>query len=169
MPLFWPANPQIWFVQAEEQFSRWGITASKTKYEEIVCALPTEYATKVHDFLLDPSEDDPYKNLKDQLILRIADSEHQKIWQLLTVEELRDCKPTQLIHKMQQLLGAKAFMDSSLLRELFLQRLPSNVQMILATTNEMTIDRLADRIMDMATPTVTVVSVSTGNNAIWPQ
>ena len=131
--------------------------------------MPTEYATEVQDLLRDPREDDPYEKLKDRLILRIADSERQKIRQLLTTEELRDRKPTQLLRKMQQLLGGKTPIDSSLLRELFLQRLPSNVHMILASPDEMSIDKLAemaDRVMDVATPTVTAVSASTEDDGI---
>ena len=65
---------------------------------------------------------------------------------------------------MQLLLGEKAKMiDSSLLRELFLQRLPANVQMILALADSMSLDKLAemaDRIMDAATPTISSVSTS---------
>ena len=133
LPPFWPANPRIWFVQVEAQFSRRGITASRTKYEEVVCALPTEYATEIQDLLVDPPTESPYEELKQQLIARIADSERQKLRQLLTAEELGDRKPSQLLRKTQALLGDKAKMiDSSLLRELFLQCLPANVQMILA-------------------------------------
>ena len=54
LPPFWPANPRVWFVQVEAQFSRRG-----TKYEEVVCALLTEYATEIQDLLLDPLEDQP--------------------------------------------------------------------------------------------------------------
>ena len=162
LPPFWPANPRIWFVQVEAQFSRRGITVSRTKYEEVVCALPTEYATEIQDLLLDPPEDRPYEKLKEQLISRIADSESQKLRQLLTAEELGDRKPSHLLRKMQALLGDKAKMiDSSLLRELFLQRLPSNVQMILASADTTAIDKLADmadRIIEAAPPTIGSVS-----------
>ena len=100
LPPFWPANPRVWFVQVEAQFSRRGITTSRTKYEEIVCALPKEHATKIQDLLLDPPEEEPQKKLKQQLTARIADSEHQKLRQLLTAEELGDRKPSQLLQKM---------------------------------------------------------------------
>ena len=59
--------------------------------------LPREYATEVQDLLIDPPEDNPYEQLKDQLIshIHVADSERQMIQQLLTAEELGDRKPTQ--------------------------------------------------------------------------
>ena len=63
LPPFWPANPRIWFVQVEAQFSRYGITTSRTRYEEVVCALPTEYATDIQDLLLDPHDKEPYEKL----------------------------------------------------------------------------------------------------------
>ena len=63
---------------------------------------------------------------------------------------------------MEVLLDEKAKMiDSSLLHELFLQRLLSNIQMILASAIAMTIDKLAEmanRIMDVGTPTISSVS-----------
>ena len=70
LPPFWPANPTVWFVQVQAQFSRRGITTSRRKYEDIVCALPMEYATEIQDLLLDPPEEEPYEKLKQQLIAR---------------------------------------------------------------------------------------------------
>ena len=63
---------------------------------------------------------------------------------------------------MQQLLGEKSdTVDGSFLCELFLQRLPSNVRMVLASSPD-TLDieglaTLADRIMEVA-PTVNAIS-----------
>ena len=59
---------------------------------------------------------------------------------------------------MQQLLGEKASgTDASFLRELFLQQLPSNVQIVLASTNTTSLDHLAqlvDQIMEVATSSI---------------
>ena len=64
---------------------------------------------------------------------------------------------------MQQLLGDKASsIDKSFLRELFLQRLPGNIRMVLASTPDTTtiddLAQLADKIMEVATPTIAAVN-----------
>ena len=75
-----------------------------------------------------------------------------------------DWKPSQLLWRMQQLLGDKATStDSAFLWELFLQRLPSNICMVLASTGEPTdtetLASLADKIMEVVTPQVSAVTV----------
>ena len=63
---------------------------------------------------------------------------------------------------MQQLLGDKASStDSSFLRELFLQRLPANVRMVLAATPDITsleeLAQLADQVVEVVIPSVAAV------------
>jgi len=67
---------------------------------------------------------------------------------------------------MQQLLGDKAQnTDGAFLRELFLQRLPSNIRMVLASTpdtgNLDDMALLADKIMEVATPAPSITTIST--------
>ena len=134
----------------EAQFTTRGITQQRTRFDYIVASLTPEYATEVRDLILQPPAEAPYDTLKHQLIQRTAASEQRHLQQLFNAEELGDCKPTQLLRRMQQLLGDKAgAMDSSDLRELFLQRLPANVCMVLAsspdTANLEDLAQLADK------------------------
>ncbi|KAG0440428.1 hypothetical protein HPB47_016277 [Ixodes persulcatus] len=74
------------------------------------------------------------------------------------MEELGDQRPSQLLRRMRQLLGdATSDADTSLLRELFLQRLPNNMVVVLAAAEDMPLERLADladRVAEYSTPPV---------------
>ena len=71
------------------------------------------------------------------MVEHIAASEQNPIKELLCVEELGDRKPSQLLRRMQQLLGEKlSKIDDSFVRQLFLQRLFTNVQMVLASMKD---------------------------------
>lgn len=115
---------------------------------------------EVCDLILSPPTDVPYDQLKKELTKRTAASEQRRLQQLFTTEELGDWKPTQLLRRMQQLLGDKV-PDQVFLRELFLQCLPSNVCMVLASTGNSTdlqgLAQLADNIMEVAIPSVSTV------------
>jgi hypothetical protein len=165
LPPFWPTDPEVWFAQVEAQFTTRNVTAQKTKFDYIISSLSPEFAVEVRDLLLRPPAEHPYDVLKAELIRRTAASEQRKLQQLISGEELGDRKPTQLLRRMQQLLGDKlgASADAnSFLRELFLQRLPANVRMVLASTDVTTdINKLADmadKVIEVATPTIATVS-----------
>ena len=165
LPPFWAADPEVWFAQVEAQFTTRNITAQKTRFDYVISSLSPEVAMEVRDLLLKPPADQPYDILKEQLIRCTAASEQRKLQQLIVGEELGDRKPTQLLRRMQQLLGDKlatAPDANSFLHELFLQRLPANVRMVLASADtSMDLGKLADmadKVMEVATPTVAALS-----------
>ena len=166
IPPYWTSDPQIWFVQVEAQFAASNITAQKTMYHHVVGSLSPEIATEIRDLLLGPPEDRPYDALKKKLIERTAESEQRRVQQLLTAEELGDRKPTQLLRRMHQLLGEKMqTTDGSIIKELFMQRLPTNVRMVLAAASERTpleeLAALADKIMEVASPSIATMATPT--------
>ena len=84
---------------------------------------------------------------------------------MLSAEDLGDQKPTQLLRKMQQLLGNKAeAMGPSLLRGLFVQRLPSNVRTNLASTAKgasLTVwTEMEDSVMEVISASIATVATS---------
>ena len=84
---------------------------------------------------------------------------------LLLAEELVDHTPSQVLWHMQQLLGNMAgTVDTTLLREIFLQRLPINVRMVITPSagalNMDQLAQLADHIME-ASPTPTIATTNT--------
>ena len=103
--------------------------------------------------------------LRAQPIKRTAASEQQCLQQLLTTEELGEKQPSQLLHRMQQLLGDSADPNSGnrFLRELFLQCLPNHVRMAFTSASDMSLEalaQLADKTMEVPTPTVSAVHIS---------
>lgn len=161
LPKFWPADPLVWFAQVESQFVTARITSQATKFHHVVASLPPEVAMEIRDLILSPPDDQPFDKLRSELIKRTSASEQRRLQQLITSEELGDRTPSQLLRRLQQLVGDRLpTFDTSLLRELFLQRLPSNVRMVLVSTPSMSLDdlaQLADRIMEVALPIVSSI------------
>ena len=125
-----------------------------------------EHVSEVRDIILHTQSHQPYQKLKATLVERTTASEKQRLWQLFQMEELRDRMPSQFFRRMQQLLGEKAAdTDSSFIRELFLQRLLSNTQMVLVSAgDDLPLDKLAalaDKVYEVtATPPQTPLTFS---------
>lgn len=163
LPPFWSADPQIWFAQVESQFITRKITSQDTKFHHIVATLPPEVAVDIRDLIINKPSTNAYDVLKDKLITRTTASRAKRLQQLLSAEELGDRKPSQLLRKFEQLLDDTPS-DHPLVREVFLQRLPTHVrQLLIATTTDSTslseLAQQADRIMDVPVQHVSTVPV----------
>eukprot|EP00794_Sanderia_malayensis_P013035 gene13035-biopygen10394 len=164
LPPFWPNDPVVWFAQVEALFTTRRITTQSTKFSFVISSLPPEIAQEIRDLLLQPPADEPYEHLKAELIKRTSASEQKRLHQLLISEELGDRKPSQLLRRMRQLL-ADSRLEDKILRQLFLQRLPTNAQLILASSADtVSIEQLAslaDKILEVALPGNSVSAMST--------
>ncbi|XP_064470338.1 uncharacterized protein LOC135385089 [Ornithodoros turicata] len=153
LPPYRPEDPAVWFAHADALFGIQGITTQTTKYCHVVSALQPPEAAAVRDLLITPPQESPYDKLKAELIRRMSVSEQRKLQQLLTHVELGDGTPSKYLRRMQQLLGDRpTVVDDSMLRQLFLQWLPSNACMVLAAAGDISLDdlaNLADRVQQM--------------------
>ena len=160
VPPFKYGDPEFWFARLENFFFVQRVTSQATKFGYASSILPDDIAEQVRDVLLHPPKENPYDELRREVIKRTSISEQKRIQQLLTGAELGDRTPSQLLRHMQQLVGQEKI-DPSLFRQLWLQRLPTMVQQILASKDDKTeISRLAeiaDRILACPLPSVNTV------------
>ena len=134
LPPYWAADPLAWFAQVDAVFATRRVANQKVTFQHIVASLAPKFISEIRDIIVSPPTKAPYEALKAVLITRTQSSEQRRLHQLLTTEELGDRQPTQLLCKMQQLLGTNS-MDESLFRQLFEQRPPYNVRMVLASSS----------------------------------
>ena len=165
IPLYNRSDPMLWFIMCESTFALAtpkAITESVTKYNYIVSHLPPDIASLVRDVLLKPDATDPYTQLKTEIINRSGESTQQEIRQLLSGEELGSRKPSELLRNMKRRAESLSVPDKLML-ELFLQRLPSTVQTILAAVSDLTLDKAAeisDKILEVTPSPVENFAVS---------
>lgn len=129
-PPFWRSSPQFWFDRLEAQFELARISDQRTKFNYVLSVLDGEVIQVVSDIIRSPHVSEPYDNLKTNLIKRLSISETAKLSQLLGDLSLGDRQPSQFLREMRELGGDKV--SEELLRSLWLQRLPDNMQAILA-------------------------------------
>ncbi|GBM46209.1 hypothetical protein AVEN_270218-1 [Araneus ventricosus] len=134
VPPFWRENPAIWFSQLESQFITSGIVQNSTKYHTVVTSIETEILSQVSDIITSPPKDDMYKKLKERFINIFSDSEERRLKKLLQDVELGDKRPSMFLRQMQDLAGNRV--GDELLRSLWLQRLPTQMQEILTTSSD---------------------------------
>ena len=141
VPEFTPSDPESWFCIVERYFLSAGIISDAVKSSYVTGALGPRYMAEVRDVILNPPETGLYEKLKAELISRVGVSQEQKTRQLLEREEMGDQKPTQFLRHLRSLAGS--YVTEPLLRTLWLGRLPTNMQAILATQKNTALDEVA--------------------------
>lgn len=167
LPTFWADKPAIWFAQVEAQFEIANIVGDTTKYNYIVGHLDQRMAGEVEDLITNPPAEEKYIKLKDALIQRLSISQEKRVRQLLSDEELGDRKPSQFLRHLRSLAGT-VLSDDNIIRQLWLRRLPQQVQAILAAQADLDLDKvaeLADKITELA-PAPAVCSTATVSSSI---
>lgn len=163
---FWRANPKLWFFHLESQFKLAGITDSVTQFHHLVASMQPEELAIAGDIITEQPSVDPYEKLKARLIGQYSQSEDQCIRELISGLQLGDKKPSRLLLEMRSKAGNQ--IKDDLLKTLFLQRLPTHVQQILAISND-SLDKLAemaDGIIAASGPPSMVHNIQSGNEEL---
>ncbi|XP_070161374.1 uncharacterized protein [Polyergus mexicanus] len=141
VPPFWPEDAELWFAQLEGTFISCDITDDATRYAYVLSRIEPKQAREIKDIITQPLLKQKYEAIKKALIQRLTASQDQRIKQLLEHEELGDRKPSQFLRHLKTLAGITV--SDELLRTLWLGRLPTQMQAILAV-------RAQDKLEDVA-------------------
>ena len=100
LPTFRPAQPQIWFTQAEAQFHLRNIKTDETKYYHVLSSLDQDTIQRVSDLVTNPPAKEKYTALKNRLLQTFGLSKAERAARILNIPGLGDRKPSQLLDEM---------------------------------------------------------------------
>lgn len=167
LPTFYGSDPELWFTQVEAQFQSRKIVAQDTKYWYVVAGLSQETAAEIRDLLVSPPTSNQYDVLKTTILKRFASSAQERVQQLLQKTTLGDTKPSALLRKMQHLAGTSSgSLPKDIFKQIFLSRLPTEVQQVLAACPNQDVDELAqiaDRIIEIPSVSATTINAISDN------
>ncbi|KAJ3663672.1 hypothetical protein Zmor_007903 [Zophobas morio] len=153
LPQFWTCSPAAWFFQAEAQFNLKRITSDASRYEHVITALPQDIVILVVDILQKPPTENKYETLKKSLLERTVDSEEKRLTQILSNNnELGDRKPSEFYRHLEILAGNSAMVGKELLQNLWMRKLPININVALLASGKQDITELcaiADKIWNV--------------------
>jgi len=152
LPIFRPERPAVWFPQVEAQFELSSVTRQKTNFNYVVAQLNQQQAAEFEDIIIAPPEQDPYDQLKAELIRRLSTSPEQRVRLLLSREELGDRKPSQFLRHLKSLAPD---VPADFLSIIWANRLPPHVQAILSGRPDDKLESaalLADKICEVPLP-----------------
>lgn len=162
LPKFWETSPTAWFTVAESLFATQNIVSEQLKFHSVINSLEAKHIEKIKQVLMTTNLAQPYTSLKQSLVKSFEANENFKLNQLLSLPVLDPVanpkRPSELLLEMRCLLGQGAPLGpvaETLLKKLFLDKLPSQVRIILAALPEISLEELAnkaDSIMQVSNP-----------------
>lgn len=168
LPTFWANNAVAWFAQAEAQFALRKITCDDTQYYYLVAALDSDTAARCSFVLTSPPQTAKYASLKKFLLSAYDLTEDQRAQRLLSMQDLGDRQPSEVMDAMLRLCGDHQ--PCFLFRQIFLRLLPPSVRQALstsATTDMRKLAQEADLILRACDATPSHLTVAaTGTNQL---
>jgi hypothetical protein len=140
---FLPAKSTMCFGQ----FALSNITEDGTKFYCVISQLDSNYKVDMEDVLTNPPPTGRYDKISAKLIRRLSFQEEQRIRQLLMHEDMGDLRLTQFLLYLRTIAGPSV--PSNFVRPLWTNRLPLNIQAIIATQAQVAlvdVSRMEDNI-----------------------
>lgn len=116
---------ELWFAQMQCWFDLNRVVADNTKYNMVIAHLRHDVLEQVEEIVRAPPLINKFDTIKNTIITRFAESERTRVHQLVSGITLGDDKPSHLLQKLRR---ANVSKDEVLLKNLWIQRLPIQVQ-----------------------------------------
>lgn len=140
LPLFWTAEPELWFFHVEAQFELARIKRDSTKLNYLLASIEPSSLKEIADILKNPNK--TYDSVKNGILKRFGESDETKLSKLLGPLELGDRTPSQFLREMSNLAGNNV--PTSIVRSLWIKKLPTSIQQILQVSETSDISKLAE-------------------------
>ena len=152
LPVFDSDDPEIWFVQAENQFRLKGITQSNTMAEHVIQVLPTATLRKMRTWLREHPGEKDYHELKSYLMKEFSFTPAERTRRILSLasKPLGDKKVSDVYNELESLfcLPSPDPAESKRLdieREIILISLPDSVRTCLQTSEDLPLSELVSK------------------------
>ncbi|VDP78105.1 unnamed protein product, partial [Schistosoma curassoni] len=156
---FWPDNIEAWFCYAEADFYEHRVIDTRAQFLAVVKALPREFNRYVTPSMFTSDVSEPYETLERSTLKRGDLTDRQRLDQLLNNISLQHGSATDMLQRMREVTGPRTF-DEGLFKQLFLSKLPQQVQAVLVSFQNNALDELAasvDRILEITKSSTTEV------------
>ena len=116
--------PTIWFSLFELKLQLCGILADERRKNALTSCLPNDVLLIIHDLLINQAS---YQCVKQRLLQWFEPNLSSRVTELLNYSSVTAEKPSQFLLMLRTKL-AKSDMSQEMIRELFIAKMPENIQ-----------------------------------------
>lgn len=139
---------QYWFVKLERWFENMNVHNDHAKFNTLVGLIEHRQMTHVLDVVMTPPPVNQYNTLKQAMMTTLSDSQQIRYQKLINAGELGDQKPSFRLNELRRLAGGD--MNDVLMKQIWLNQLPSEIRAVLAVCHDQDLNSLAKKADDVA-------------------
>ena len=154
VPMYSGEDPEMFLGILDATFQAYGLEDSTKQFLLAFGALPTELRTAAKS-VLEKDAATRYAELKSIIIEKQRPTESERMRLLLGTTTIGDRKPSEFLQHLRTLIGNKEQHDSPIIKQIFMDQLPSEIKPIVAATKSDKLDDLAetaDRVYNITRP-----------------